>query len=139
MKKEYRKPVIEMEEFVPNEYVAVCVEVNIPGTEEWVQAVDVEATQWYLNWKSPNMDRPYPDIGVKYPVFNGSFRVKNPAVEGGYDNYSTQESNYGDPNWDEPLCTIDYCCNGSIYNEYTGEGSWDGYHYHYRGTPNNHS
>lgn len=143
MKKEYRKPIVEIEGFVPNEYVAVCTLVQLPGSDNWVEAIDVNATEMYINWKSTDETFPRPDTSVEYPVFAGSFKVKDSSEPGGYKNYDTSVSNHGDPTAPNYAgnehVTVDYCCNKGNGILADGTGAWDDFHYHYNGVTNNHS
>lgn len=102
MKKLYRKPEVEIEGFVPNEYVAVCSWVQLPGSDEWVEAIDIQANRYYTDYGSSSID---PDTkwpiynGTDYDVFNGSFKVKLKDENGKeyIKEYVTADGYNGDP------------------------------------------
>lgn len=135
MKTMYEKPMINLEEFVPNESVAVCTMVQLPGTNDFVEAFDVQATAFYADCPSTGVQEgtrwPIFDLNVTSPVFFGSFKVK--TSNGEIKEYTTSDGNYGDPDWNSEYGGISDLC------VHPNTQWYDGYHYHYIGYTTNHS
>ena len=131
MKKEYVKPQMEMEEFVPNEYVAVCAVIDVPGLG-WVDAVNINATAEYAT-DYPSDKNPHPtiDLDTPLPIIRGSFEVYN--KDGSMNRYDTNDGYNGNPEmFNNKNIYGDGCCREETMY-------YDGFHYHYNGMTTPHS